>query len=542
MTGRKRKLLENDVEIVSFIEYLKDERKCSERTVESYLDDVLDFAVFLDDQKLDRHDLTKSDVRLYLSTLRNRGLENTSTRRKISALRHFYHFLVERKGYKRNPFEIIASPRKKKRLPEFLSHEEMTEFLDNNKKRTDDMAIRDQAVLELLFATGLRASEIISLKLNQISMDEKEIRLIGKGNKERIVHFNDASKEALSLYLTKKRRILVLEKKEDDGTVFLNRKGNPLTKKSLEYLVTDSAKKANFPLKVYPHMFRHSFATELVNNGADLRVVQELMGHASVSTTAIYADVSYADLKKTYDRCFPSLLEKEDRQMAVIFDFNGTMFFDEDKHVLSWRAFAKNEFGVDIKDEDFPKHIHGFNNKEILSFLSGRTFSDVEVLEYATRKELYYQKICEDDKKNLHLVNGLPAFLDLLKEKNIPIAICTASMKPNVDWYIKTFSLLKWFDEENIIYDDGTLKKGKPDPEIYLRAFKRLGVDPKDCIVFEDAQSGIKSAYAAGCKEVVAITSEDRRYRIKDLPGISYFIEDYRKLPSSLLYELGLIK
>lgn len=212
---------------------------------------------------------------------------------------------------------------------------------------------------------------------------------------------------------------------------------------------------------------------------------------------------------------------------AIIFDFNGTMFFDEDKHILSWRAFAWNEFHKEIKDEDFPLHIHGYSNKEILRFLTEKEFSKEEVLYYAEKKELYYQKICEEDPKNLHLIKGLPAFLQKLKEQNVPIAICTASMKPNVDWYRKTFHLDDFFKEENYIYDDGTIKHGKPDPEIYLRAISQLKVNPEDCIVFEDAISGLKSAYNAGVKTIYAIKSEAGEKEIQHLSFITGIYRDF---------------
>lgn len=220
---------------------------------------------------------------------------------------------------------------------------------------------------------------------------------------------------------------------------------------------------------------------------------------------------------------------------AIIFDFNGTMFFDEDKHVLSWRAFAQKEFQREIKDEDFPTHIHGFSNKEILQFLTGREFRKDEVLDNARRKELYYQKICEEDAENLHLVDGLPEFLTFLKQKNIPIAICTASMKPNVDWYRKTFHLDDYFSEENYIYDDGTIKRGKPDPEIYLRAISQLNVEPKDCIVFEDAISGIRSAYNAGIDTIFAIKKDGVGCDVSHLPGVKKVLRDFTSAAEEIL-------
>lgn len=190
---------------------------------------------------------------------------------------------------------------------------------------------------------------------------------------------------------------------------------------------------------------------------------------------------------------------------AAVFDFNGTMFFDDIKQEQSWYKFAKDEFNRDISIDEFNLHIHGFSNHEILPYLSNKQYSKKEVLYYATKKELVYQKMCEDDKKNLKLVDGLEDFLSLLKNNGIRLSICTSSMKPNVDWYYKIFKLDRFFNYDDIIYDDGNIKKGKPDPEIYLKAFKHLNVPCNDIIVFEDSFSGLKSAKEAGCGMLVKI-------------------------------------
>ena len=225
---------------------------------------------------------------------------------------------------------------------------------------------------------------------------------------------------------------------------------------------------------------------------------------------------------------------------AIVFDFNGTMFFDEDKHVLAWRKFAKDNFNKDIKDEDFALHIHGRNNQGILSFLTGTEVSKEDASLYGEQKEMIYQKICEEDKDTLHLVDGLPEFLDELKANDIEFAICTSSMKPNVDWYIRTFDLHRWFDDDHIIYDDGTLKRGKPDPEIFLRAIETLKRKSEDVVVFEDAFSGIKAAYAAKAKFIVAIEPEERTKQFETLPGVKYVIHDFKNLPLPLREEFGL--
>ena len=226
-------------------------------------------------------------------------------------MRHFYHYLVSVHNFESNPFEGVKGPQKSRRLPEFFTLEEVISLLEGNEKRSDPLAKRDQAILELLFASGLRARELCSLHFSQIDFARQTILIQGKGRKERVVSFNDKAKEALLSY-QKENRVFLLSGKEDDGTVFLSARGKPLSERGLEYIVQEASLKASFALKVHPHMFRHSFATVLINDGCDLRVVQELLGHKSISTTAIYNDISFQQLQETYERCFPKLFSKED--------------------------------------------------------------------------------------------------------------------------------------------------------------------------------------------------------------------------------------
>lgn len=531
-----------DPEFTAFLNYLTGIKGYSELTRLNYGEDVADFLLYLQGEGIEKSKVGKDEIRTYLLNMTLAHLDKRTIRRRLSALRHFYKYLYTYQGYKTNPFETVSSPKTEKKLPEFFSYEEVCDLLDSNAKRTDRLKDRDQAILELLYASGLRCSEIISLKLENLDFDSRKVRVIGKGNKERIVPFSEVAKEALQTYIGDLRERLVgFNKKE--RTVFLNAKGKPLSEKGLEYIVKEAALKSGFSLKIHPHMLRHSFATELLNNGTDLRIIQEFLGHESVSTTAIYTHVTYEDLKKTYDRCFPETGEDfgfEEKPKAVIFDFNGTMFFDEEKHVLSWRSFAKKKFNVSIPDEDFPKHIHGFNNREILTYLSGHPVSEEETDRLAIEKEGEYQALCEEDKENLHLVTGLPAFLDLLVSQHVPIAIATASRKFNVDWYIKTFDLLRWFKKENIIYDDGTLTRGKPDPMIYQRAMKKLHRKPEDCLIFEDSVSGLKSALNAKAGSVIAIEPKDVEDRGRSVNGVKEILNDFSDIPQDVYDFLGI--
>lgn len=524
-----------DEDLADFHQYLLLVRRYSEKTALAYAYDIASFLLFLKKEEKDKKDVGKEDIRTYLLSLAVEEKSKSTIKRRVASLRHFYRYLYRFKELKDNPFETVHAPKKGRRLPSFLSHDEIHELLERTAQRKDPLAKRDLALLELLFASGLRAGEILSLRRKDVHLEERYARIRGKGDKEREVFFSKRARQALEDYLLRLRPLL-LKKDKDEETFFLTRRGGPISERGLESIVESSARKASFPLKIHPHMLRHTFATELLNNGMDLRVLQELMGHESINTTSIYTHVTYADLRKTYDNCFPDPMRKEERKMkkAVIFDFNGTMFFDEDKHVLSWKRFAKEKFGVDLKDEDFVHHVHGHSNDSILRFLTGRTFPPEEVLELAKEKELSYQRLCEEDRENLHLVPGLPSFLDRLKEEHIPVAICTASMKPNVDWYKKTFHLEKWFGDDRIIYDDGTLTRGKPDPMIYRRAMEALKVAPEDCLVFEDALSGILSARNAKAGKVVEIDDVRRRDKPPAEGLVDLVLNDFRSIPRSL--------
>lgn len=527
----------DDQDLLDFEAYLVKVRQYSEKTSVSYAYDIARFLLFLRQAKVPKDKVDKETIRTYLLTLNVEEKARTTIRRHVASLRHFYHYLYKYKGYEENPFETTATPKGKRKLPRFLSHEEINDFLNLDGKRTDRLAKRDQAILELMFASGLRAAETIGLKTADVHLDERYVHVFGKGSKERDVPFSQKAKEALQDYLVSTRPLLLDGKEKDDGTLFLSQRGHKLSERGLESLVEKAAKKAGFTLKVHPHMLRHTFATELLGNGADLRVIQELMGHSSINTTSIYTHVTYDDLRQTYERCFPDREKEEEERMekAVIFDFNGTMFFDEDKHVTSWKVFAKERFGFDLQDSDFIDHVHGHSNYEILFYIAKKTFTGAEVLELAREKETFYQRLCEEDEGNLHLVDGLTSLLDTLKKDHIRLAIATASMKPNVDWYIKTFDLHRWFDDRAIVYDDGTLTKGKPDPMIYNRAIERLGVRKEDCVVFEDALSGALSAKRAGVGLLIEVDDPKR----KDKPDLANIVDgvipDFKALPEKVL-------
>ena len=183
--------------------------------------------------------------------------------------------------------------------------------------------------------------------------------------------------------------------------------------------------------------------------------------------------------------------------MGVIFDFNGTLFFDGEQQERAWRLFAREAFGKEISDGEFRECVHGRNNDFTMQHLAGKALSARQVDEYVEEKETIYRRLCRKDAARFHLALGAEELLDELRERGIPRTIATASRRGNVDFYIESFRLERWFDVEKLVYDDGTIL-GKPAPDFYLRAAETLGLEPKNCIVFEDAVSGLRAAAAAG--------------------------------------------
>lgn len=300
----------DDEELNDFLIYLKEVKQYSEKTKISYGEDIADFLLYLKNAECSKSAVNKEIIQQFILELNVRKLSKTSIKRYLASLRHFYNYLYKFKGYENNPFDTITSPKKEKKLPDFLTAKEMIEFLDANETRTDFLQARDQAILELMFSTGLRASEVINCRIDDFDFTERSLRVIGKGDKERIIPFGLKAKECVLRYL-KENRHLLLQDKKDENYLFLSKHGDKLTERGLEHIVSNCAFKAGFSLKVHPHMIRHSFATYMLNNGMDLRMLQELLGHSSIATTAIYTHISLEDLKKTYDRCFPKIFDQD---------------------------------------------------------------------------------------------------------------------------------------------------------------------------------------------------------------------------------------
>jgi len=295
------------VEERRFISYLLNERKFSANTAKAYQQDISEFLGFLSMNALTYSDVTQEIIRGYLLDLVNAGLAKSTIKRHLAALKHFYQFLYIKDLIKVDYFELITSPKQERKLPDFLTDEEVKKLFDANRARNDDLASRDQAILELMYASGLRASEVVNLTLQSVNLNERVVRVIGKGKKERIVPFTRSATNAMIDYLNNSRIKLVRKnpKAELTNSFFVNNFGRKLTYRGLEYIMSEIEKKTGCYMKLHPHKLRHSFATHLLSKGADLRTIQEMMGHESIGTTQVYTHVTYSEMQDVYKNSFP---------------------------------------------------------------------------------------------------------------------------------------------------------------------------------------------------------------------------------------------
>lgn len=284
-----------------FENYLKNVRKYSLNTINSYISDINIFLEYLHIQKLNYKDVNHEVIRSYLKYLDEKKYKNSSINRILSSLNDYYNYLTKCKVTKYNYFEDINRPRKEKRLPNFINYSEYMNLLATVEKEENEfLKARNLLLLEILFDTGLRVSEAVNIEINNINKKEQSIKVLGKGNKERIVYYGDYAKNYLEDYLNLRRNINIVDKEY----LFLNKNYTRLTRRGVEYLISDISKKALLRQKISPHTLRHSFATEMLNNGCDIRSVQELLGHKSLSTTGIYTHVTNEVVRQEYLKAF----------------------------------------------------------------------------------------------------------------------------------------------------------------------------------------------------------------------------------------------
>lgn len=293
-------------DLEDFKTYILVERNFSKHTARAYCSDILGFLVWLEEKSCEEVNFT--NIKEYLHYIQKFNFKKTTISRKIASLRTFYKFLYRERKVDSNPAMSLTLPKKPKSLPKFLTPDEVEKILSNVKIDTP-AGYRNRAILELLWATGMRVSELSGLNFGDLNLENNEIRVFGKGAKERIILVSDRAKNYLQRYIDTARVLVAkgyrLEEPTESTPVFINNTGYRLQTKTIRNVINETVQNIELPKKVTPHVFRHSFATHLIENGADLRVVQELLGHASISNTQIYTHISLQHMKEVYDETHP---------------------------------------------------------------------------------------------------------------------------------------------------------------------------------------------------------------------------------------------
>jgi len=285
--------------ITSFLEYLEYERNYSKETVNSYEKDIKEYVLHIKESNKNILTIKYKDIKDYLAYLNTKKNNNATISRKISSLRSFYKFLVNDSITDINPFLSIKLPKKEKKLPRFFNYSEL-EVLFEVPDLSTPLGQRDRLILEMLYATGVRVSELVNIKCNDIK--GREIKILGKGNKERYVEFGDYAEEILNLYLSD--GYIKLNKKNSEY-LFLNKNYTKLTDRGVRFLLDKIISDTSINKNISPHMIRHSFATHLLNEGCDLLSVQQLLGHESLSATSIYTHITTDRIKDVYFKTHP---------------------------------------------------------------------------------------------------------------------------------------------------------------------------------------------------------------------------------------------
>lgn len=279
------------------------ERGLAHNTIEAYRRDLQALHRYMIGRRLlHPAELTREVVRTFLQFQTRMNLSPASIARSVATLRGFCRFLVKGRVIAENPILLIESPRQWMRLPKTLTQDEVTALLEHRKTTTPE-DIRDTAMLELLYATGLRVSELVNLQLSHLNLSVGYVLATGKGSKQRVVPIGDAARRAIDVYLEGARQALI--KRRESPYVFMTRRGKNMTRQAFWNLLRNRARQARITKPIFPHMLRHSFATHLLEHGADLRSVQTMLGHSKISTTQIYTHVEYARLKRLHVEFFP---------------------------------------------------------------------------------------------------------------------------------------------------------------------------------------------------------------------------------------------
>jgi len=293
-----------------FLEHLKYDRNYSDKTIASYAEDIEKFFKFLYSEEILMDEVDLVVIRNFLTNELNNGIGKRSCKRRLSSLRQFYNYLVKQGMAQENPFLFISSPKTEIKYPHALYKDQIQEIILASKERKDDLALRDLAIIEVLYYSGIRAAEIVNLHMQDVNTRDRILRIIGKGNKERLVPFTEECEKTLANYIKNCRPSLLAKSKMPSAYLFLNNNGEQLTTRGLEYILDTIETKTGIYVGLHPHILRHSFATHLLENGADLRVIQELLGHASINATQVYTHVSEEAMKEAYFSAHPRAHKK----------------------------------------------------------------------------------------------------------------------------------------------------------------------------------------------------------------------------------------
>lgn len=284
--------------VKSFLNYLKVYKNYSELTIKNYYNDLTEFSLYI---KKDLTRVKKEDIKSYLKYLFDKDNSNRTVSRKISTLKSFYKYLKENDVIKSSPALSIKYPKADKKLPNFVPYNELESMINATKR--DTFYERDDLIIELMYATGVRVSELVNIKLDDIDFETNSIRILGKGSYMRTVYFGEYARDAIFKYMNG-LRIKLLNGKESEY-LFLNKNGNNITTRGIQKIIDKIVSETDVKTKVSPHTLRHTFATHLLDNGCDLRSVQELLGHKNINTTEVYTHVTSERLKDVYFKSHP---------------------------------------------------------------------------------------------------------------------------------------------------------------------------------------------------------------------------------------------
>ena len=291
--------------LFEYLNYLKTEKRYSLKTIDSYKRDIEKFMLFMDKEGVFFKEVDIIIIRNFLSKELNDSITKRSCKRRISACKGFWSFLVKKGVTNKNDFVILNPLKLEKKFPHALFKEQIYKIFDENRNRTDLMMLRDEAIVEVLYFTGIRASELVNLKVSDVFLEDRILKVIGKGNKERIVPFTEQCRDTIKEYVSKLRDKLVARAEIPSEYLFLNKNGGQLTTRGLELILSEMEKKLGLNYGLNPHVFRHSFATHLLEAGMDIRLIQELLGHDSINATQVYTHLAEKSMQEIYKKSHP---------------------------------------------------------------------------------------------------------------------------------------------------------------------------------------------------------------------------------------------